>query len=392
MNDALHGGIKGAKTDVAWADTHQLRDRQDGVGDQTRVRIRVPATTANLGPGYDCIGMALELYNYLTLEVPIGAGRGNCSPGLTIEVFGKGADKIDRGPNNLAVVAMKRLFAEAGAVFPASMKVTLENDIPIARGLGSSASAIVAGLMAANVLLENRFKRNYIALLATQIEGHPDNVLPAILGGIVISASGRVEAESPQGENCSDLRVRPTRCEACGPAGEKIPVPESLLEDYLRLEPPSRLKALVFVPDFELSTSEARQALPKSVPLKDAVFNVSRAALLAAAIARDDLSLLKIATRDRLHQPYRARLVPGMEEIIDLAERNECLGAALSGAGPSVLVLIKDDLPDRGVDLLKACLGEPFSKRGIEYEVLELRPDHIGAKRCSEPKVGDRCN
>ncbi|HHY37422.1 MAG TPA: homoserine kinase, partial [Clostridia bacterium] len=335
--------------------------------------------------------MALELYNYLTVEIPVngfpcgsalltesgesghsykrsgpsplrsdtppppstetGGSGEESSQGIIVEVIGKGAGEISRGPDNLAVVAMRRLFEEAGCPFPPWVKVVLENNIPVGRGLGSSASGIVGGLVAANSFLGAPFGDEYLARLAAELEGHPDNVLPAIFGGVVIIAN-RTDG--------------------------------GLIADYLRLEPPSGLKALVVVPDFELPTKRARAAIPEYVPLKDAVFNVSRAALLAAAIARNDLSKLRKATQDRLHQPYRAKFVPGLEEIIDLAEKNGCRGAALSGAGPSVLVFIEEDLPDWRVSDIKARLAEPFRKRGIGCEVLELRPDYFGAKAWHE--------
>jgi homoserine kinase len=264
------------------------------------VRIRVPATSANLGPGYDTLGLALALHDELTAEV--------IDTGLVIEVEGSGAADVPRDESHLVVRTMRRAFAELGAE-PAGVRLHCRNGIPHGRGLGSSAAAIVGGVLLARALVAGgrQIMPDGAALaLAADLEGHPDNVAPCLLGGLTIAW-------------LTDDGARAVRREV-DPA--VVPV--------------------VFVPPFTASTELARGLLPGTVPHADAAFAAGRAALLVAALTGTPQALLD-ATQDRLHQSYRA---PAMPESHELVERLRAAGhpAVISGAGPTVLVLARGDL------------------------------------------------
>ena len=256
-----------------------------------KLRVRVPATTANLGPGCDCLGLALNLWNTIMVE--------ESSHALSVKLRGE-SENLPADKSNVAVHAMSELFAQARVPFPA-VRITMTNRIPIGRGLGSSAAAIVGGLVAANAWLNNPFSSEQLLALATKIEGHPDNVSAALLGGLTIVVA--------DGERLFTARVIPSQ----------------------------RWRAILFIPEQALSTKFARKILPRRVSRTDAIFNIGRAALLVNAFAQHDASLLDLATRDRLHQPYRARLVLGMNEMFDAARESGAQGVALSGAGPSLI-------------------------------------------------------
>ncbi len=257
--------------------------------------VRVPATSANLGPGFDALGMALDLANVVHVA-PAGA--------LAVRIEGEGASVLAEGPNNLVYQAMTCLAERLGEPLP-PVRLHCVNAIPLARGLGSSSAAIVAGLVAANHLFGDRLAPDALLELAVALEGHPDNVAPALLGGVRVCVQ-------------TDAGV----CQA--------PVP---------LRRP--LRAVLFVPDFPMPTEAARRALPTTVPLHDAVFNLGRAALLVAALATGAYDLLREATRDRLHQPARTALFPAMPAFFAAALEAGALGACLSGAGSTVLALVE---------------------------------------------------
>lgn len=261
-----------------------------------RVRVSVPASTANLGPGFDAVGLALDLFN--VVEVEVGGDD------LRVEIVGEASDLARE--DNLVLRAMEHGFAAAGSALP-PLRVRLTNRIPVGCGLGSSAAAIVAGLMAANALLGDPWSPDRLLALATELEGHPDNVAPALWGGLVVSC-------------CTGDGVR-----------------------WVRLEAPSELQAVLVIPELRVPTREARRVLPGAVPFQDAVFNVGRVALLVAALSCRQYHVLREAMRDRLHQPYRAPLVPGFEEALVAAERAGALGVALSGAGPGLLAFTVGD-------------------------------------------------
>jgi homoserine kinase len=262
------------------------------------VRVRVPATSANLGPGFDTFGLALSMYDELRVRV-------DDAPVARVEVTGVGAGEVDTGEDNLVVRSIRRTFTELG-VHAAGLHVEAHNVIPHGRGLGSSGAAIVSGILAAKGLAAGLAAMNAheVFVLATALEGHPDNVAPAIYGGLTIAWLSHE-----------------------GPRAKKLMVHRGV-------------SPLVLVPDRVMSTSLARSLQPAQVPHEDAVFNLSRSALLVAALTQSPELLLE-ATEDRLHQDYRAAAMPQTHELVTLL-RARGFAAVVSGSGPSVLVLCDD--------------------------------------------------
>ena len=281
------------------------------------VTVRVPATTANLGPGFDTLGLALSLYDELTVTV-------RDAPGATVEVIGVGAGEVPTDASNLVVTAIAYTFAAYSQMLP-GLDLVAHNTIPHGRGLGSSGAAIVSGIMAAKGLLEGIVDIDSSALLAlaTALEGHPDNVAPALFGGLTIAWT-------------TDA----------GPQHKKLIVHRGV-------------SPLIAVPDSTMSTELARSLRPASVPHEDAIFNVSRSALLIAALIQSP-ELLLAATEDRLHQSYRAAAMPETESLI-LELRSHGLPAVVSGAGPSILVLCSDPAQRLvAAELIAARSGSPW--------------------------------
>lgn len=279
----------------------------------TRAAVRVPATSANLGPGFDALGLALDLCDDLELEATTG--------GVEIEVDGEGAASVPSGEEHLVVQALRRGLDHAGAP-QVGVRLHATNRIPHGRGLGSSAAATVAGLLLARSLISQpeALDDDTVLQLATEFEGHPDNVAPAVLGGVVLSWTDGPDARA--------ARLR------CGPG---------------------TLRPVILLPRTTMSTHRARTLLPETVPHADAVFNASRAALLVHALAEDPSVLLQ-ATEDRLHQEQRA---PGMSQSVELMRvlRQEGLPAVISGAGPAVLVL--DGHRSRIGSLVRRIVSDP---------------------------------
>ena len=299
---------------------------------ESTITVRVPGTTANCGPGFDTVGIACTIYNDMTLTL-------SDRPGFTLAVTGEGAGAIPANERNIAYMAVTAVLKKVGVTSP-GISITMHNNIPLARGLGSSAAAIVGGLVAANAVTGGKLGNDELLAMATVLEGHPDNVAPAIFGGITVSFT----------------------------AGS---VPQTL-----RFSPPEPLRLVVAVPDFGLSTKAARQVLPKAVPYADAVFNVSRAALLVGALCQGKLDFLRYALEDRLHQPYRARLIPGMDEVLAAAVENGALGAALSGAGPCLIAFAR-----RGASAaIGGAMVAAFARHGVKAKSLDLDIDGDGAK------------
>ena len=296
------------------------------------VRVQVPASTTNLGPGFDALGVALRLYNRVELD--------ELSWGVSIHVEGEGRGQIPTDESNICVQAVKRVYDLAGRPF-AGLWMKQRNHIPLARGLGSSSAALVGGLVGANLLLEEKKRLSMDALvqLAVEMEGHPDNVVPALLGGFCISA---VDAK-----------------------GRTI---------YTRAPVVDRYLWVIVVPNFEVSTRAARQRLPKQVPLSDAVFNVQRVGMLLAAFATGRDDLFKYAMEDRLHQPYRAELMGPVEEVYAAARAAGALGVCVSGAGPCVLAICEKN-PGRVGNAMR----EVYLSHGIGCRMHVLRVDPRGA-------------
>ncbi|CAN5161693.1 homoserine kinase [soil metagenome] len=279
--------------------------------------VRVPATTANLGPGFDTLGLALSLYDELTVTV-------RDAPGATVEVIGVGAGEVPTDESNLVVTAIAYTFAAYSQPLP-GLDLVARNNIPHGRGLGSSGAAIVSGIMAAKGLLDGIVDIDSGALLAlaTALEGHPDNVAPALFGGLTIAWT-------------TDA----------GPQHKKLIVHRGV-------------SPLIAVPESTMSTELARSLRPASVPHEDAIFNVSRSALLIAALIQSP-ELLLAATEDKLHQSYRAAAMPETESLI-LELRSHGLPAVVSGAGPSILVLCSDPAQRLvAAELIAARSGSPW--------------------------------
>ena len=292
-----------------------------------RVTVKVPATTANLGPGFDCLGMALDIWNSIQVEVG--------SPGF--EVVGKGAETLPRGEENLVHESFCIPFSEAGQSVP-SVSITCWNEIPLGRGLGSSSAAVVGGLVAGNEICDRPLTQERLLELAAGTEGHPDNVASALLGGcqIVVWEDGRLITSN-------------------------VPIPEDL-------------GAVVFIPNMTMPTDKARDLLPAKVARQDAVYNIGRVALLVRALSTGDLTHLAVATDDRLHQPARQTLFPAMKNIIKAALGVGALGVFLSGAGSSVLALTRERELTIGYEMADAA-----TKSGIDGTVKITRPTNEGA-------------
>lgn len=290
------------------------------------IKIRIPASTANLGSGYDSLGIALNLYNFVEMEEADGC-------------FISSADgsEVPTREDNLIYLSAKKVYEKAGKHF-SGLKIIEENNIPFARGLGSSSACIIGGVFGANELLGRPFSKSELLNIAAEIEGHPDNVSPALLGGFTV--------------NVMDKNVK-----------------------FCRADVSDELYFVAFVPPFELKTADARAAVPKEVTVKDAVFNLSRSALVTASFLSKDYGNLKAGCDDRLHQPYRLPLIPGGEKIIAESYKNGALATYISGAGSTMMAVFnadKESVKSFANSLLSA---EEFS--GWKYFILNA--DNSGA-------------
>ncbi|ETT72203.1 homoserine kinase [Paenibacillus sp. FSL R7-277] len=295
-----------------------------------RSRVKVPASTANLGPGFDTLGMALSLYAWIEMEE---------AAETVFHLYGDEMAGLPRDKSNLLYKVAQMVFAEAGVQVP-ELSISMYSEIPLTRGLGSSASAIIGALAAANAMIGSPLSQAKLFDMATAIEKHPDNVGASLFGGIITAVW--------DGEHA----------------------------DYIRIEPPQELEFLVVIPEFELETVKAREALPAEVTLGDAVHNISRTSLLTAALAAGRLDLIGTAMQDRLHQPYRAPLVPGMEKLLAEAPGHGALGIALSGAGPTLLCMV--DRKEARKQELELFLTETMQENGISARTVWLSPCTTG--------------
>lgn len=297
-----------------------------------RVIVKVPASTANLGPGFDTLGMALSLYAWVDMSI--------AEHETTITVHGDNLGGVATDKSNLIYKVAQLVFKEAGVEIP-ELTIAMYSEIPLARGLGSSAAAIIGALVAANYLAGSPLSDAQLFQMANRLEGHPDNVGAALYGGIVVAA--------------------------CGPDGEAR---------HIRLQPHPQLQALVAIPAFRLPTEQARHALPKEVSMADAVFNTSHSSLLVAAFASGNLEMIRHAMQDRLHHPYRAPLIPAMPAILAGATSHGALGVALSGAGPTLIAFV--DSQSGRKDELAQFLLKTLQQEGIEAQAQWLWPSEAG--------------
>ena len=293
------------------------------------VTVRVPATTANLGPGFDTLGLALNLWNEAVFQ--------RVESGLAITVQGEGQDVLPLDRKNLVLRAVEEYCSRINQPVP-GLEVRCTNQIPLGSGLGSSASATLLGLLGANAIFGEPFSRDQILELAIQMEGHPDNAAAAVHGGLVVVS----------GLDSHDWLVR------CF----QIPA----------------LSAAVVLPEFDFPTHTARAALPKQVPFADAVFNMGRVLLVVEALRTGDLDLLGKAMEDRLHQPYRIPLIPRAKEVMAAARNAGAAAIAISGAGPSVIAFAAVDPAQVG-----AAMVDEFQLVGIPSRSFNLTTTNCGA-------------
>lgn len=293
------------------------------------VTVRVPATSANLGPGFDSIGIALELYNTVSIEA---------SEEFGVHLSGEGEDVLSQGQDNLIYQGVLAVYERIQRRVP-PLKLSCENWVPLARGLGSSSAALVAGLVAGNEFCGHPLSTQTLFQIATRMEGHPDNVTPALFGGLQVAAMNGGKAEHLAVPLAVDLRI------------------------------------VVFVPDFPMLTSEARDILPRHVSRADAVHNISRASLLVAAMATGSIGHLRMAMEDVLHQPYRRKLFPAMEDIIGAAVEGGAAGAALSGAGSSILAFTLG-----GEERVSEAMMGAGQRAGVEGRTITTRVCYSGAQ------------
>ncbi|HCT65368.1 MAG TPA: homoserine kinase [Lachnospiraceae bacterium] len=297
--------------------------------------IIVPATSANMGSGFDSIGIAFQKYNHLWFV--------EIEEDLEILVNKKHKLKIPTDETNLIYKTMEEFYKLVGKPMP-GVRLIQEDYIPHTRGLGSSAACIVAGLIAANDLSGCHFSRGKLAQIAAKIEGHPDNSNPAILGGMVVGALSEDEMR------------------------------------HVRIDIPKNLSFAIMVPDFPVETVKSRGVLPYNVSREDAIFNSSRAALLVASMMTGNIDNLKMAMDDRLHQPYRLPLVPGMEGIFSKADEMGAKASYLSGAGPTIVSVLTDDIAED----FEIKMNEYLSTIPNKWMLEILKPDLEGARIISE--------
>ena len=298
------------------------------------VRVRVPATVANLGPGFDAVGVAIQMH----LEIEIEPRRDS----IEILVEGEGAEHLPQDSTNLVIRAMNTFFDHIGRR-PPGYSVRVRNPIPLGSGLGSSAAAVVGGLYAARAVTERNVPQIEMVQLATSLEGHPDNVLPALLGGLVVCY--RTDGDAAAG---ADLR-------------------------YFRLEPSDRLVPIIAVPREGFSTAEARKSLPKNVSFSDAQFTASRAALLVGGLTTGaGADVLADAMEDRLHEPHRLQLMPETTAV-HTELKSAGLPVALAGAGPSLLLIVpRPEAATRAEQIRRVCRER---NAGWRVFVSEWEPD-----------------
>ncbi len=262
------------------------------MAEKTSVTLHVPATTANLGPIFDCLGLALDLWNEVTVSLE--------GQGINIEIQGEGQETLAKDDSNLIFQAFSLAARKFGVDIPKGISIVCRNRIPISSGLGSSSSAIIAGLIAARSLFSLNMSDQQLLEIGLELEGHADNIAACLLGGLVIV----------------------------------IKDGEALITQKIKI---NHILATIALPQVQLSTRQARKVLPDQYSRQDAVFNIGRTAALISALISGDYTYLRSSMEDRIHQPYRLGLIPGAQAALDAAYEAGALGAALSGAGPSLI-------------------------------------------------------
>ena len=290
-------------------------------------KVSVPASTSNIGPGFDALGLALTLYNDFVISP---------SESFSVEVEGEGAFDLPKDESNLFLRAYKSTAEYLG--FSQPISVRLVNRIPLGRGLGSSATAIVGGILAAERMAGKKLSLPEVIDVAFKFEPHPDNVLPAYTGGFVVAATN------------GDLA-------------------------YVKLDFPEELKVIIVVPELFLSTEDSRAVLPSGYSKEDVIFNIQRVGLLMGALQKKDFSLLKEAVKDRVHQPYRGDIIPGFWDVLSQGYKEGAYAVYLSGAGSCIGALADDNF-----DSIGKAMCDVFESLGIESKYLVLDVDKEGAR------------
>jgi len=315
------------------------------------VVVEVPATTANLGPGFDCLGAALEFGNRFELRVIEGGAER-----FDLVIEGSEGAHLRGGPDNLVYRAAQRVWREAG-VEPVALEARVQLAVPPARGLGSSATAIVAGLIGANALVGAPLSREKLLELAIDIEGHPDNVVPSLVGGLCLTA------------RAASHRWRVVRCE-WHPA----------------------VQAVVAIPVIRLSTSEARRAMPRSIPISDAVMNLGALTLLLQGLRSGNGDLIADGMHDRIHEPYRWGLIQGGREVREAALGAGAWGCVISGAGPTLLALCPAATAEAVSEAMvrrwqEEGVGSRGAVIGLQQEGTVWSPLEAGGRTSSAPEA-----
>ncbi len=305
-----------------------------------KVSVKVPATTANLGPGFDCLGLALPVYNEITVEETVMPGSG-VEINIIEDTNSYDIISIPKDKNNIAYKAIELLYAYIGQSV-SDIKITIKTNIPVARGLGSSASVIVGGLVSANRLLGSPADNAVLLSIASEAEGHPDNVTPAMFGGFCISSM-----ENDGSVICS-----------------KILWPESW-------------KLTVIIPDYELDTKISRSVLPEKISFSDASYNVRKCAMLVDSVYKQNAQQMKRCLKDKLHQPYREKFVKGFKELNELLNSyDDILGSVISGSGPAILVISTDNAFEKAENDVDGL----FKSLNVSCDIRTLNIENEGAR------------
>ncbi|MBT7073704.1 MAG: homoserine kinase [Anaerolineae bacterium] len=299
-----------------------------------KIKVIVPATTANLGPGFDALGLALNLWNEAEFSCTSDSH-------ISVTVKGEGTEKLPQNADNAIAQAALMIYDLAGKSCP-GLQIDCLNRVPLGSGMGSSSAAMLTGMLGANALLDNPFTDEEILKLAIETEGHPDNVAPAMLGGLVASILHKNRVVS--------MRL-PTKANH-GP-----------------------IHATLVLPNFDFPTSQARAILPKEVNRSDAIYNISRVVLVTEALRTGNMELLGIAMKDSLHQPYRLKLIPGAISALEAGKEAGASAVALSGAGPSLIAFSAKEDEKVGV-----AMKVEFESAGLSARIFELGTSYEGAE------------
>jgi homoserine kinase len=298
-------------------------------GPSRRVELRVPASTSNLGPGFDAIGLAVGLYNEFVFE--------RLETGLDVVLEGEGANVLERGTNNRTYRAFSSVYETLGRPTP-GVRIIQRTSVPLARGLGGSATAVLAGTTAAFLFADVKADRSRVLDQSFTIETHPDNITPSLVGGLTVS------------------------------------IVDGSHVAYVKVVPPPELTTVTLIPDRPLETADARRVVPTKISREDAVFNIRGAGMIMGALATEKLDHLAAAMRDRLHQPYRAPLLPGMEEIFEAALDAGSPGVALSGAGSGIFAFAFEG----NVQAIGQAMTSAAARHGMESYALPLPIENDG--------------